>query len=218
MEGKFDFKKEFKDLYLPKKKPSIVNVPKMLYIGVEGKGDPNKSIEYKAAVGMLYGLSFTIKMSKMSGDVPKGYFEYVVPPLEGFWSVEGEGFDGMNITDKNKLGWLSVIRQPEFVTEAVFENAKIKLSKKHPEYDLSKAKLFYYEEGECVQIMHIGAYDNEPASIKLMNDFILEQGFENDFENRRHHEIYLSDPRRTAVEKLKTVIRHPIKHTQKNGL
>lgn len=211
MAGAFDFKKEYKDLYMPKIKPSIVDVPKMIFIMVDGKGNPNTCKTYKNAMEILYGLSYTIKMSKMSGMQPEGYFEYVVPPLEGLWWGEDGYFDGINIKDKDKLCWTSMIRQPNFVTEEVFESAKQALIKKKPELDLSLARLVSFAEGLCAQIMHIGSYDDEPATIKVLEIFIAESGYKNDIsENRRHHEIYLGDPRKTVPEKLKTVIRHPI--------
>lgn len=209
---KLDYKKEYKNLYQPKTKPSVIDVPEMIFIAVDGKGDPNTCDEYKQAMEILYGLSFTIKMSKMNGTQPDGYFEYVVPPLEGLWSMDDATFDGLNIADKNKFKWTSMIRQPEFVTEEVFESAKIALKKKKPDLDLTKARLMKMTEGLCVQIMHKGAYDDEPASIERMKEFVAENGYIEDFsESRMHHEIYLSDPRKCAPEKLKTVIRHPIK-------
>lgn len=209
---KLDYKKEYKDLYQPSSKPSLIEVPEMLFIAVDGEGNPNTCSEYKQAIEILYGLSFTIKMSKMNGSQPEGYFEYVVPPLEGLWYADGMDFNGINVTDKDKFKWISMIRQPEFVTESVFENAKSLLSKKKPHLDLSKARLMKMTEGLCVQIMHIGSYDNEPESIEKMIKFADENGYSDDFTyNRFHHEIYLSDPRRCAPESLKTVIRHPIK-------
>lgn len=209
---KLDYKKEYKDLYQPKTKPSIIDVPEMTFIAVDGQGDPNSCEEYKQALEILYGLSFTIKMSKMNGTQPDGYFEYVVPPLEGLWYTDDVTFDGLNITDKSKFKWTSMIRQPEFVTEEVFETAKSVLQKKKPDLNLSKARLMKMTEGLCVQIMHKGAYDDEPTSIEQMRDFLAENGYVEDFSDERfHHEIYLSDPRKTAPEKLKTVIRHPIK-------
>lgn len=212
---KLDYKKEYKDLYQPKTKPSIVDVPEMIFIAVDGSGDPNTSAEYKSALEMLYGLSFTIKMSKMNGTQPEGYFEYVVPPLEGLWYADGVDFNGLNVTDKNLFKWISMIRQPEFVTESVFETAKAALAKKKPDLDLSRTRLMKYTEGLCVQIMHKGPYDDEPASIEKMQKFAKENGYAEDFsEVRLHHEIYLSDPRRCAPEKLRTVIRHPIKIDQ----
>lgn len=208
---KLDYKKEYKDLYQPKKVPSIIEVPEMIFIAVEGKGDPNTSPEYQAALEMLYGLSFTIKMSKMNNTQPEGYFEYTVPPLEGLWYCDDVSFDGLNVTDKDKFKWVSLIRQPEFVTEEVFQWARAALSAKKPQLDLEKARLIKYTEGLCVQIMHLGSYDNESESILKMKAYAEENGYKEDFsEDRRHHEIYLSDPRRCAEERLKTVIRHPI--------
>lgn len=208
---KFDFKKEYKDLYMPKTEPSIVTVPEMKFIAVRGKGDPNTSPEYKQAMEILYGLSFTIKMSKMSGRQPDGYFEYVVPPLEGFWSVNDGIFDGLSITDKSKFNWISVIRQPDFVTESVFEQARAEAEKKK-KTDMSKAEFITVSEGLCVQSMHIGSYDSEPSTILKMREFAEKNGYSEDLSDTRlHHEIYLSDPRRCAPERLKTVIRHPIK-------
>ncbi len=209
---KFDYKKEYKELYQPKAKPSIIDVPEMIFIAVEGRGDPNNCEEYKQSLEILYSFSFTIKMSKMNGTQPDGYFEYVVPPLEGFWRIEDALFDGTDITDKSKFHWTSMIRQPEFVTEEIFESAKKSLVIKKPELDVSRAKMIKITEGLCVQIMHIGKYDDEPASIAKMKEFVKSNGFTEDFSDTRfHHEIYLSDPRRCAPEKLKTVIRHPIR-------
>ena len=193
---KLDYKKEYKDLYQPSK-PMIINVPEMTFIAVDGCGDPNTSAEYKEALEILYGLSFTIKMSKMNGTQPEGYFEYVVPPLEGLWSVDDGEFDGTNVTDKSLFRWTSMIRQPEFVTDEVFEAAKSVLQKKKPHLDVSKAKLITLDEGLCVQMMHKGCYDDEPASIEKMREYAAENGYHEDFsESRLHHEIYLSDPRK----------------------
>jgi len=212
MPDKFDYKKEYKDLYMQKTKPSIIVVPEMIFIMVDGKGNPNTCEEYKNAMEVLYGLSYSIKMSKMNGTQPKGYFEYVVPPLEGLWWVEDDNFDGINITDKDKFCWTSMIRQPEFVTIEVFETVKQALLKKKPELDFSTTRLSIYKEGLCAQIMHIGPYDDEPATIKVMEEFIVNEGYINDISIvRLHHEIYLGDPRKTKPEKLKTVIRHPIR-------
>lgn len=207
----FDFKKEYKDLYQPKTTPTIIDVPEMTFIAVDGCGDPNTCAAYKEAIEILYGLSFTIKMSKMNGTHPDGYFEYTVPPLEGLWRTDGIAFDGTNVTDKNLFHWTSMIRQPDFVTEEIFEAAKAILAKKKPALDLTKARFMKMTEGLCVQIMHKGPYDNEPESIALLGKYADEQGYVADFsETRLHHEIYLSDPRRCAPEKLRTVIRHPV--------
>lgn len=208
---KLDYKKKYKDLYLPKTKPMLIDVPKMRFITVNGSGNPNTSKNYKEAIEILYGLSFSIKMSKMNGTQPAGYFEYVIPPLEGLWYADETAFDGLNVTDKNKFKWISMIRQPEFVTDDVFETAKNTLSKKKPHLDLSKAKLTDYQEGLCVQIMHKGSYDDEYKSIELLKNFVSEKGCQEDFTNNRyHHEIYLSDPRKCIPSHLRTVIRHPI--------
>lgn len=208
----YDYKKAYKELYQPKTKPAVVDVPEMVFIAVDGMGDPNTSEEYRQAMEILYGLSFTIKMSKMNGTQPDGYFEYVVPPLEGLWYLDDAAFDGVDISDKSRFKWISMIRQPEFVTQDVFEKAKLTLQKKKPALDLSKARWMKLTEGLCVQIMHKGTYDDEPVSIGKMRDHIEEQGYREDFsETRMHHEIYLSDPRKCAPENLRTVIRHPVK-------
>lgn len=209
---KVDFKKRDKSLYQPGKKPSIVDVPEMTFFAVKGSGDPNTSEEYKEAVGALYALSYTIKMSKMGSQCPPGYFDYVVPPLEGLWLVDDQGFDGTNITDKSRFEWISMIRQPDFVTDEVFEEAKESCRRKKPEIDLSKVRLVKYTEGLCAQIMHIGPYDSEPETIERMECFTEENGYKTDISDKRpHHEIYLNDPRKTAPEKMKTVIRHPVR-------
>ena len=206
----FDFKKEYKEFYLPKKKPEIVTVPKMNYIAVKGCGDPNKEDgEYKNSISILYALAFTIKMSKLTDYRIEGYFDYVVPPLEGFWWQQ----EVMQIdySRKDAFQWISVIRLPDFVSEKDFNWAKQQVKTKKG-IDCSNAQFLTIEEGLCVQIMHIGSYDDEPDTITLMDKFIKENGYINDFSNTRmHHEIYLSDARRVAPEKLKTVIRHPIR-------
>ena len=206
----FDFKKEYKEFYLPKQTPSIVNVPKMNYIAVRGKGNPNdEDGEYKQAIGLLYGIAFTIKMSKKGNHQIDGYFDYVVPPLEGFWWQEG--VIGVNYADKDSFQWISVIRLPDFVTEDDFRWALKEASAKKKQ-DFSKVEFFSYDEGICVQCMHIGPYDDEPATVLKMHEFMEQEGYEQDITDRRmHHEIYLSDARKTAPEKLRTVIRHPVK-------
>lgn len=212
---KLDYKKAYKDLYQPAAKPSLIEVPEMIFFAVDGEGDPNTCSAYKEAMEILYGLSFTVKMSKMNGTQPEGYFEYVVPPLEGLWylnSDDGVAFDGLNVTDKNKFKWVSMIRQPEFVTERVFEDTREKLAKKKPQLDLGKARFIRNTEGLCVQIMHKGSYDSESESILKMKKFAEENGLPEDFSAERlHHEIYLSDPRKCAPERLRTVIRHPVR-------
>ena len=211
---KLDYKKEYKDLYQPAAKPSLIDVPEMRFFAVDGAGDPNTSPAYAEAMEILYGLSFTVKMSKMNGTQPDGYFEYVVPPLEGRWFADGVSFNGLNVSDKNKFKWVSMIRQPEFVTEEVFGWAKEILAKKKPQLDLSKARFMTFTEGLCVQIMHKGSYDSEPESIMKLKRFAGENGLTEDFSAERlHHEIYLSDPRKCAPERLRTVIRHPVAKT-----
>ena len=206
----FDFKKEYKEIYMPKDKPAIISVPKMNYIAVRGKGDPNdENGEYKAAIGLLYGIAFTIKMSRKGDHQIEGYFNYVVPPLEGFWWMEGKV--GIDYAHKEDFHWISVIRLPDFVTEDDFRWAVNEATKKKKQ-DFSKATFLTVEEGLCVQCMHIGSYDDEPATVAMMHEFMEQQGYEIDITDKRlHHEIYLSDARKVAPEKLKTVIRHPIK-------
>ena len=210
----FDYKKEYKEFYIPKEKPELVDVPQMKFIAVRGKGNPNEEYgTYKEAIGLLYGVAFTIKMSKKAGHKIDGYFDYVVPPLEGFWWQEG--VIGVDYDKKEDFCWISVIRLPDFVTEDDFHWA-IDEAQRKKKHDYSKMELLTICEGLCVQCMHIGAYDDEPATITAMEQFIKEQGYENDFsENRMHHEIYLSDARRVEPEKLKTVIRHPIKKAER---
>lgn len=208
---KIDYKKTEKELYLPKK-PAIIDVPEMVFFAVDGQGNPNTSADYQEAMELLYGLSFTVKMSRMSGEAPEGYFAYVVPPLEGLWWTDEPGFDGRAAESKEDFRWTSLIRQPEFVTEEVFAWASQVLAKKKPGLDVSRARYWRWAEGMCVHTLHVGPYDAEPATIEKLEAFTAEQGYTADFSGeRRHHEIYLSDPRRTAPEKLRTVIRHPVR-------
>ncbi len=208
---KIDYKKAEKHLYLPKE-AAIVDVPEMVFFAVEGRGDPNTSPAYQAALELLYGLSFTVKMGKMGSETPAGYFEYVVPPLEGLWWTEEPGFDGRGVVDKSRFHWISLIRQPEFVTEEVFAWAREALARKKPMLDVGKARYWRWAEGLCAQVLHLGPYDDEPATIDRLEEFTARQGYADDFSpGRYHHEIYLGDPRRTAPERLKTVIRHPIR-------
>ncbi len=206
----FDYKKEYKEFYMPKNKPSIVEVPPMNYIAVRGKGNPNEEgSEYKESIGLLYGIAFTIKMSKKGNHQIDGYFDYVVPPLEGFWWQEN--VKGIDYSRKEDFNFISVIRLPDFVTKEDFDWAIAEAAKKK-ETDFSKVEFLTYDEGLCVQCMHIGSYDDEPATIQIMHDFMTAEGYELDITDKRfHHEIYLSDARRVAPERLKTVIRHPIK-------
>ena len=212
---KLDYKKEYKDLYLPKAKPMLIKVPNMKFIMVKGKGDPNCGTEeYQEALSLLYALSFTIKMSKLGKHSIEGYFEYVVPPLEGFWWNEGN--KAVDYSDKEKFEWISMIRQPEFVTREVFDWACEEVRNKKG-LEVSKAEFMELEEGLCVQMLHKGSYDDEPETIVAIEEYIQENQLKNDIgsklENgviRRHHEIYLSDPRKSKVENLKTVIRIPV--------
>ena len=206
----FDYKKEFKEFYMPASKPSIVTVPPMNYIAVRGEGDPNaEDGAYKQAIGLLYGIAFTIKMSKMGNHRIEGYFDYVVPPLEGFWRQEG--IQGINYTHKERFQWISVIRLPDFVTKDDFDWAVAEAARKK-KTDFSKAEFLTCDEGLCVQCMHIGSYDDEPATVEKMHRYMEEKGYTLDITDKRlHHEIYLSDARKVAPEKLKTVIRHPIR-------
>ena len=207
----FDYKKEYKALYLPKEMPSIVEVPSMQYAAVRGHGDPNEPDgEYGRAVAFLYGISYTIKMSYKGSRKVDGFFEYVVPPLEGFWWMEG-GAPGVDYRNKSGFNWISIIRVPEFVTEEVFAWAKEEAHRKKG-IDTSLAELITVSEGLCVQCLHIGSYNEEPATVAKMDRYLLEQGYENDISDlRRHHEIYLSDPRKVSPERMKTVIRHPVR-------
>ena len=206
----FDYKKEYKEFYMPTNKPSIVTVPKMNYIAVRGKGDPNdENGEYKDSIGLLYAIAFTVKMSYKGSHKIDGYFEYVVPPLEGFWWQDGS--DTIDYANKSGFNFISFIRLPDFVTKADFDWAVREATSKK-KADFSKVEFLTYDEGVCVQCMHVGSYDDEPKTVALMREYMAANGYTLDIsESRYHHEIYLSDPRKCAVEKLKTVVRHPIK-------
>lgn len=206
----FDFKKEYKEFYLPKNQPEIVTVPPARYIAVRGTGNPNEAGgAYQQAVGVLYAVAYTIKMSYKGPYKIDGFFEYVVPPLEGFWWQEG--VDGVDYADKSGFHWISVIRLPDFVKQADFDWAVREAARKK-KLDCSAAEFLTIDEGLCVQMMHVGVYDDEPATVARMDEFVADKGYENDLsETRLHHEIYLSDPRKTEPAKQKTVIRHPIK-------
>ena len=206
----FDYKKEYKEFYMPPKKPTIVEVPAMNYISVRGQGDPNdEKGEYAQTLGLLYGIAFTIKMSYKGDHKIQGYFEYVVPPLEGFWWQENT--KGMDYTRKQDLHFISMIRLPDFVTKEDVDWA-IQEAIKKKKMDFSKVDFLSVNEGLCVQCMHIGSYDDEPETVENMHRYMEENGYVLDFSKKRmHHEIYLSDPRRCDVQKLKTVIRHPIR-------
>lgn len=206
----FDFKKEYKEFYAPKNKPGIVAVPSMNYIAVRGQGDPNQEDgEYKQSIALLYGIAFTIKMSKMGNHRIEGYFDYVVPPLEGFWWQDG--VQCIDYAHKDAFQWISVIRLPDFVTADDFAWAIVEATRKK-KTDFSKAEFLTYDEGLCVQCLHVGAYDEEPATVARMHEYMETKGYVLDITSQRmHHEIYLSDARKVAPEKLKTVIRHPIR-------
>lgn len=206
----FDFKKEYKEYYMPKNKPQIVTIPKANYIAVRGKGNPNdEDGEYKAAIGILYAVAYTLKMSYKTDYKIEGFFEYVVPPLEGFWWQEG--LDGVDYSNKETFCWISVIRLPDFITKKDFEWA-VETAEKKKKMDCSSAEFLTIDEGLCVQIMHLGAFDDEPATVAVMDRYLEDNGYANDFESGRlHHEIYMSDARKVAPEKWKTVIRHPIR-------
>jgi hypothetical protein len=206
----FDFKKEYKDFYLPPAKPMIVTVPKANYIAVRGKGNPNDAGgAYQQTIGTLYAVAYTLKMSYKTDHRIEGFYDYVVPPLEGFWWQDG--IDGIDYSDKSTFCWISVIRLPDFITKADFDWA-VQTASKKKKIDCSKAEFLTMDEGLCVQIMHIGPYDDEPASVALMDQYLADNGYLNDLSDTRlHHEIYLSDARKVAPENWKTVIRHPIK-------
>ena len=213
----FDFKKEYKEFYMPKNKPEIVTVPKANYIAVRGKGNPNEiDGAYQQAISILYAVAYTLKMSYKTEHKIEGFFEYVVPPLEGFWWQDN--VDGIDYADKDAFNWISVIRLPEFITKKDFEWA-VETASEKKKLDCSSAEFLTVDEGLCVQIMHIGAFDDEPQTVALMDEYIAQNGYENDItESRLHHEIYLSDARKVAPEKWKTVIRHPIKRSRQKNI
>lgn len=209
MEQTLDFLKQYKELYQPKPTPAIIEVPEMTFLAVDGQGNPNDSNgAYQSAVGLLYALSYTIKMSDKGTTALPGYIPYRVAPLEGFWQMAG-GQPGVDYGNKAAFEWTSVIRQPEFVNAAVLDWACAEVRRKKG-LDTTRVRLMRYREGLCVQMMHIGPYDAEPASVERMDAFLQQNGYRNDLGQRRHHEIYLSDPSRIAPQKLKTVLRHPI--------
>lgn len=212
----FDFKKEYKEFYMPKNKPEIVTVPQANYIAVRGKGNPNEiDGAYQKAISILYAVAYTLKMSYKTEHKIEGFFEYVVPPLEGFWWQDN--VDGIDYADKAAFNWISVIRLPEFITQKDFEWA-VETASEKKKLDCSSAEFLTVDKGLCVQIMHIGAFDDEPQTVTLMDEYIAQNGYENDItESRLHHEIYLSDARKVAPEKWKTVIRHPIKRSRQQS-
>lgn len=207
----FDFKKKYKEYYMPKNKPSIVTIPEMNYVAVRGKGNPNEEGgAYQTAVSILYAIAYTLKMSYKTDYKIEGFYEYVVPPLEGFWWQDN--VNGVDYANKDSFNWISVIRLPDFITEQDF-NWAIEAATKKKKIDCSSAEYLTVDEGLCVQIMHLGAFDNEPATVAIMDKYLSQNGYQNDINNvRLHHEIYLSDPRKSEISKWKTVIRHPIKY------
>lgn len=206
----FDFKKEYKEFYLPKNKPEIINVPKANYIAVRGKGNPNDPDgDYQKALNVLYSVAYTLKMSYKSDYRIEGFYDYVVPPLEGFWWQDG--IEGVDYSSKETFNWISVIRLPDFILEKDLDWA-VRTATVKKKVDCSKAEFLTVDEGLCVQIMHLGSYDDEPASVEMMNSYLEDNGYVNDLSDTRlHHEIYLSDARKVSPDKLKTVIRHPIR-------
>lgn len=206
----FDFKKEYKEFYKPKNKPEIITVSRANYIAVRGMGDPNEEGgAYQQAISVLYAVAYTLKMSYRMDYQIEGFYEYVVPPLEGFWWQDN--VDGINYSNKTGFRWISVIRLPDFITKKDFDWA-VETAAQKKKVNCSCAEFMSIDEGLCVQIMHHGPFDNEPATIAEMDDYLKENGYENDFsEGRLHHEIYLSDARKVAPEKWRTVIRHPIR-------
>lgn len=206
----FDFKKEYKEFYMPKNKPAIVTVPPANYIAVQGKGDPNEAGgAYQRALGVLYAMAYTLKMSYKGTHKIDGFFEYVVPPLEGFWWQPG--MDGVDYSDKGGFHWISALRLPDFVKQADFDWAAEEAARKK-KLDCSAAGFVTIAEGLCVQMLHLGPYDQEPETVAAMGAYLSENGYVTDFsQSRLHHEIYLTDPRRTPPERWRTVIRHPVK-------
>ena len=205
----FDYKKEYKEFYLPPKTPELIDIPSMNFAAVRGKGNPNEEDgEYKSSIGLLYGIAFTIKMIRLGSRKIEGYFEYVVPPLEGLWWQKG--VSGIDYSKKETFEWISMIRLPDFVTKEDFDWAVAEATKRKG-LDFSRTEFFTYREGLCVQCMHVGPYDAEPATIEKMDAYAAERGYAVDIgASRFHHEIYLGDPRRCDETKLKTVIRHPV--------
>ena len=206
----YDFKKEQKELYQPKTAPALVHVPKMNYLAVRGKGDPNDPDgEYARSIPLLYGVAYTLKMSPKAGHVIDGFFDYTVPPLEGFWWQPG--LAGVDYANKAGFQFLSLLRLPDFVTRADFDWA-VESATAKKKMDLSPVEFFPYDEGLCVQCMHLGPYDAEPQTAAKMHDFMRRQGYALDItDTRYHHEIYLSDPRKCDPARLKTVLRHPVR-------
>lgn len=205
----FDYKKEQKEFYQPKSKPEIITIPKVKFIALNGKGNPNDPDgEYSKSIKLLYGVAYTLRMSYKTDYKIEGFFQYVVPPLEGFWWIEG--LKGMDYTRKDDFSFISLIRVPDFISKEHVDWAINQVSQKK-KMDYSSVYYMTYDEGLVVQCMHIGPYDDEPRTVNEMTKFVYDNGYEHDFSNRHHHEIYIGDPRKARPEKLKTIIRHPIK-------
>jgi len=216
MASPVDFKKKDKALYHPGAEPELIDVPALLFIQIDGCGNPNEPAgAYSAAISLLYSLSYTIRMNKSGNFVPAGYFDYVVPPLEGLWWFADES--AYDPAKKDELCWTAMIRQPEFVTPDLFAWAQTQVRHKKPVLDPGQARLVRWCEGLCIQALHLGPYDAEPATVARMAAKAASLGLKEelatiqpDGSRRRHHEIYLSDPGRVAPDKLKTIIRHPV--------
>lgn len=207
----YDFKQMYKDLYQPAQTPGIIQVPGMKFFRVEGKGNPNTAIEYQEAIEILYGLSYAIKMSCRNGHQIQGFFDYVVPPLEGLWWMDGE-FTGVTQETKERFCWYALIRQPDFVQEEIFQWALGELARKKPHLQVTKAQLWEWEEGLCGQMMHRGPFDQEPETLEILHEYLNQEGYVQDINDTRyHHEIYLGDPRRTEPSRMRTVLRIPIR-------
>lgn len=201
---KLDYKKEYKELYLPKNKPVLITVPDMNFIMIEGKGDPNGE-EFSLATAALYSLSYAIKMSYKSQDVPTNYYDYIVFPLEGIWDLVDKT---KPLTEKSNFKYKIMIRQPDFLTFQLFERFLAETKKKKTNSYFDNVSFGTLSEGLCCQILHIGSYDDEPTSFEMMRQFCEGNGVERT--SNKHREIYLSDPRKTEAHKLKTVLRYQI--------
>lgn len=209
----FDYKKEYKEFYMPKAVPAVVEIPAMNYIAVKGSGNPNEEDgEYRHALELLYPVAYTLKMSYKTDYRMEGFFEYVVPPLEGLWWTDKDGACGF--TDKSDFRWIAMIRIPDFVKREDVEWAKNEAGRKKG-LDCSAIEFMTVEEGLCAQIMHTGPYDNEPETLGIVDEYLDANGYIKDISgSRRHHEIYLSDPRKSLPDKLRTVLRIPIARKQ----
>ena len=205
---KIDYKKAFKDLYIPKNSASIIEVPSINFAIIVGKGDPNAE-EFGLATAALYSFSYAVKMSYKSTQVPQGFYDYTVFPLEGVWDLIDKT---KSSTDKSNFAYSIMIRQPDFLTKDLFERFISEAQKKKPNVYLEKTEYGSIAEGLCCQILHTGSFDDEPASLEKMKQFCKINGYER--LSLKHREIYLSDPRKTEASKLKTVLRFQVKNIQ----